>query len=77
MVESQIPLPIKVTFAWVGNPCASKRVVIYQMVPFPLSRATVEYEGKTQSVPFNNSGSYRPPIYDKKVPDEAVVRLYP
>lgn len=77
MVESQIPLPIKVTFAWVGNPCASKRVGIYQMVPFPLSRATVEYEGKTQSVPFNNSGSYRPPIYDKKVPDAAVVRLYP
>jgi hypothetical protein len=77
MVESEIPLPIKVTFAWVGNPCASKKIGIYYMEPFLLSRATVEYEGKTQSVPISKRDSYRPPIYDKKVPDEAVVRLYP
>ncbi len=77
MVEAEIPLPIKATFAWVGNPCASKKVGIYQKVPFPLSRATVEFEGKTQSVPISEGDIYRPPIYDKKVPHEAVVRLYP
>ena len=77
MVESEIPLPIKVTFAWVGNPCASKKIGIYFKEPFPLSRANVEYEGKTQSVPISKRDSYRPPIYDKKVPDAAVVRLYP
>ncbi len=77
MVESEIPLPIKVTFAWVGNPCASKKVGIYYPGPFPLSRAIVEYEGKTKSLRISKPRGYRPPIYDKKVPDAAVVRLYP
>ena len=77
VVKDEIPLPIKVTFAWVGNPCASKKIPIYYSGPFPLSRAIVEYEGKTQSLRISKSGGYRPPIYDKKVPDAAVVRLYP
>jgi hypothetical protein len=77
MAEAEIPLPIKVPFAWVGNPCASKKIGIYLKGPFPLSRATVEYEDKTKSLPVDKRDSYRPPIYDKKVPNEAVVRLYP
>ena len=77
VVKDEIPLPIKVTFAWVGNPCASKKIPIYYPGPFPLSRATVEYEGKTKSLRISKPRGYRPPIYDKKVPDAAVVRLYP
>jgi hypothetical protein len=77
VIKDEIPLPIKVTFAWVGNPCASKTIPINFPAPFTLSRAAVEYEGKTQSVPISKSGGYRPPIYDKKLPNDAVVRLYP
>ena len=56
VIKDEIPLPIKVTFAWVGNPCASKTIPINFPAPFTLSRAAVEYEGKTQSVPISKSG---------------------
>jgi hypothetical protein len=75
--RDEVPIAIRLAFSWAGELCASKRIPVYFDAPFALSRVTVEHEGMTKLVPFNRANAYGPPIYDKKLPDEAVVRLYP
>lgn len=75
--RDEVPIAIRLAFSWAGELCSSKRIPVYFDAPFALSRVTVEHEGITKLVPFNRANAYGPPIYDKKVPDAAVVRLYP
>jgi hypothetical protein len=75
--KDEVPIAIRLAFSWAGEFCASKRFPVYFDAPFALSRVTVEHEGITKLVPFNRANAYGPPTYDKKVPDKAVVRLYP
>ena len=75
--KDEVPIAIRLAYSWAGELCASKRIPVYFDAPFALSRVTVEHEGITKLVPFNRANAYGPPIYDKKAPDEAVVRLYP
>jgi hypothetical protein len=74
--KSEIPIFMRAGFGLVGG-CASKRVVINNRLPKPIANVTITDGGKTAPIALNPKlpSSYRPPIYDKKLSNEARVRI--
>lgn len=74
--KSEVPIFMRAGFGLVGG-CSSKRVVINNRLPKPVANVTITDAGKTSPIALNPKlpSSYRPPIYNKKLSNEARVRI--
>ncbi len=74
--KSEVPIVMRAGFGLVGG-CGGKRVKINNRLAKPIANVTVTDAGRTMPVALNPKlpNSYRPPIYDKKLSNEARVKI--
>jgi hypothetical protein len=74
--KSEIPIVMRAGFGLVGG-CGSKRVKINNRLQKPIASVTITDAGRTMPVALDPKlpSSYRPPIYDKKLSNDARVRI--
>lgn len=75
-VKSEIPMLVRMAFATAGA-CNSRRIAFYFRSETPLDAAVLFSDGRESPVPIAlDRTGFRAPIYNKKVSNEARVRLH-